>query len=481
MITHVFVLLFLAGIYVRPGELFPALAEVPIMDILAGAGLLVGAISLALKPRGFWNQPQDFFFLGYYLIIVASNPLNGFMTGGVAALTNFSTVAVTYLLLRMGASTPQQIRRVTQLLTVLTLFLAVNGLMQVYLGAGIGGVQAFETREGARIQGTGIFSDANDLGMAMVTVIPFVLSVVLGRTGPFVRLLNALMLGILLLACYYTNSRGTIIGVGVVFSIFAFRRFGLFTAASLSAMGLAAILAFGPSRMSQVGSQDASSQGRIQAWAAAIVMFEGSPFWGVGYGGFINHHERAAHNSFMHALGELGLIGATMFIGMFYWYFVGLRGLLAKETAEAQPRAGPATSRPLAFMAPGPMGLSFAAPVTVPDRRLPLTPPGASKAEKPSGQREFNRRLALDLSDCGIGMLTCVMFLSRQYTVSLFIPLALSACLASAETTARRARPSGAKDPQGGMGTAVHLAVVSGITLGLIATFWVGIKVLVRY
>ena len=472
------VVLYIATIYLRPGELIPALNGIPILDTLAALALLLGLGSLVVRPRKFWNQPHDLYFLGFYAILVLSNPLNGYFAGFVLALLYFAPVAFCYFLLRLGLTTVRQVRVMMHVLVVLTLFLAVNGLLQIYTGVGLGGVTAVETRAGARIQGTGIFSDANDLGMVLVMVVPFTLSVILGRASFFAKVFNVGALAILLLACYHTNSRGTILGLGVVFSIFAFRRFGLFTAATLSAVGLAGILYFGPSRTSQMSSDEDSAQGRIQAWSAALTMFRGSPFWGVGFGAFDEHHERAAHNSFMHALGELGIIGAVMQVGMFYWYFRGLRPALTGADNADKGRAPPprlqngvASARPAGRAEPS-TGTSPPLQVESAPSRAPWRLLHAMR-EMTASDRELARTTARDISDCGIGVLTCVMFLSRQYTVTLFIPLALSACLASAT--------SGWPRKEGAASGLLQLFGVPALTVAMIAAFWVGVKVLVQY
>jgi putative inorganic carbon (HCO3(-)) transporter len=478
------VMLYIAAVYLRPGELVPALNGLPILDGLAALGLLLGFGSLMMRPRRILDQPHDLYFLGFYGILVASNPLNGYFAGLLGGFLYFAPVAFCYFLLRIGLSTVRHVRLMTNVLIVLTLFLAVNGLLQVYAGAGLGGVQAVETRAGARIQGTGIFSDANDLGMALVMVVPFCLSIVLGRSGFFARLFNVVALAVLILACYHTNSRGTILGLGVVFSIFAFRRFGLFTAATLTAVGLSAILLFGPSRTSNMSADEDSAQGRIQAWAAALVMFRGSPFWGVGFGAFDEHHERAAHNSFMHTLGELGILGALMQVGMFYWYFIGLRPALkalnGTESGASPPRADGRPRYRNGFNGHGRAAVAVPPdppPAAAATQAVAQTPTAALRARlRAAAPPEIDRVLARDtarnISDCGVGVLTCVMFLSRQYTVTLFIPLALAACLASATSTLPR------KEAASGM---LHLARVPALTVALVAAFWVGVKVLVRY
>jgi O-antigen ligase len=218
------------------------------------------------------------------------------------------------------------------------------------------------------------------------------------------------------MACYYTNSRGTILGLGTVFGAFVFRRYGYFTASACAAVGLVALLALGPSRMSQVSSEEASAQGRIQAWSAGIQMFKESPFWGVGYRQFGDIHGLVAHNAFVHVLGELGLLGAVPFVGMFYSFF---RVLQRKpEDGELDPK---------------------------------------------------QIRLRNELSDSAIGLLTCIMFLSRQYVVVPFVLIALGACYAT--MAGPRREPKALQ----------HLFIVTSLTIGLVFFFYVLVRVLAAF
>ena len=44
----------------------------------------------------------------------------------------------------------------------------------------------------------------------------------------------------------------------------------------------------------------------------------------MGYDQYTEYHEAVANNSFVHTFAELGLTGAAILLGMFYWYFKGL-------------------------------------------------------------------------------------------------------------------------------------------------------------
>lgn len=415
---HFWVLIYIAAIYIRPGEIVPSLANVPLLQYLTiVSGLAVG-LSLILDPRKFWDQPHDKALLAYWGAITISNPAWGYLAGGPAAFSDFSPVVFCYFLMRLGVRTLPQVVRVTRLLVWLNLFLAANGLLQVFTGAGFGNVEAMDTREGIRIQGTGIFNDPNDLGMTLVMILPFVISGSLGRgTKFFRRLFSLLALTTLVAACYYTNSRGTILGLGAVLAAFAYRRYGPVTASIFATVALTALLALGPSRMANVSADEDSAQGRIQAWAAGMQMFKESPLTGVGYRRFGDVHGLVAHNAFVHVLGELGFLGAMPFVAIFYWYFVGLRS-----------RGDPA---------------------------------GDAGVES----------LRVNLTHAGIGLLVCITFLSRQYIVVPFILVALGASYA-------RLVPRASQSENEGLW---HFTMIGSLTVALIIVFYLIARIFGRY
>lgn len=414
---HFWVLIYIAAIYIRPGEIVPSLANVPLLQYLTIlSGLAVG-LSLVLDPRKFWDQPHDKAMLAYWGAITISNPAWGYLAGGPAAFSDFSPVMFCYFLMRLGVRTIPHVVRVTRLLVWLNLFLAGNGLLQVFTGAGFGNVEAMDTREGIRIQGTGIFNDPNDLGMTLVMILPFVISGSLGRgTKFFRRLFSLLALATLIAACYYTNSRGTILGLGSVLAAFAYRRYGPVSASIFATVALGALLALGPSRMSNVSADEDSAQGRIQAWAAGMQMFKGSPLTGVGYRRFADENGLVAHNAFVHVLGELGFLGAMSFVAIFYWYFVGLRS---------------------------------------------RGDPGDAAVEA----------LRVNLTHAGIGLLVCICFLSRQYIVVPFILVALGASY-----TRLVPRP-----PESDNEGLWHFTMIGALTVALIIVFYLIARIFGRY
>jgi len=410
------VLAYVAAIYIRPGEIVPSMAEVPLLNYLSALAGLAIVISLALKPRAFWDRPQDKMLLVYYLAIALSNPVNGWLGGGILGLTTFVPVVFGYFLIRLGVQTEEQLQWFIRLFVALNVFLAVNGLFQVFFGAGFGQVEAMETSDGIRIMGTGIFNDPNDLGMTLVMALPFVIRTIVGADRRLItRLVGVALLVVLGAACFYTNSRGTMLGLGVVFLWFVYRRYGTAAAGVLGVLGFVALLALGPSRMSELSADEDSAQGRIQSWSEGLQMFRSEPVLGVGFRQYSDYHTMVAHNAFVHVLAELGIVGAVAFVGIFFWHFQTIRALRRDRLKRA----------------------------TLPD----------------------------DIIASTLGMITCVMFLSRQYVIVTFLPVALGACLAAAVGTSSEAE--GSRPAQG--------AVVVLTTCGLVVFFYVVVRLFASF
>jgi O-antigen ligase len=253
-------------------------------------------------------------------------------------------------------------------------FLAVNGIVQYNTGVGLGDV----TMTMDRIYGTGIFNDPNDLGMTFVMVVPFLLLIIGLRTTWLVfRVLAVAALALILLATYYTNSRGAVVGLGATMVCYSFLKFRPVRAWMAAALLVGLISVAAPSRGSEISFEESSAQSRIHSWAEGWAMLKSHPLTGVGYDQYTEYNYAVAHNSFVHTFAELGLSGAFCFVGMFYWYFKGL--------------------------------------TLIPNTQMEFAP----------------WRRALIAS--AIGVLACAWFLSRQYVPVLYALLGLGACAVNLE------------------------------------------------
>lgn len=425
------VLAYLATIYIRPGEILAS--AFPFVFVMAVGVTAIAAVSLLMAPRNPVKTAGDKFFLAYAAAIVASQPAHGWFGGAFQALSAFGPTLFAYLTLRLAVTTERQLIGVIKAVTLFLLVQAISGIVQFHTGVGLGGVSTVENN---RIQGTGIFNDPNDLGLSLVMVVPYLMSSVLQPRGGgmFRGLLSAPALAAVLLAIYYTNSRGAAFAVAVVFLMYSFlhiRR--VMTSTALALVLLAGIVAVAPSRMSQLSAEEESTQGRVDAWYAGLSMFKAHPVVGVGFGEFTDQNALVAHNSFVHAFAELGFPGGFCLVGVFYWYFVSLK----------RP-ASPAVSPPaeLSACSGAPEG-SLPPPLVAPDW--------------------FGRTLVPDVVVSGIGVLVCIFFLSRQYDVVLGVVMAIGA---TAGTLYRQGQPGLAPRPI----TVTDLAAIAAFSVGVLAS-----------
>jgi O-antigen ligase len=412
--AYLLALLYVICVYVRPAEVVPGWEQVPVAEIVAVVATLCVIGSLVLRPRRFWNLPQDWFVAGFLIAIGLSNAAWGWMSGALAATLTMAPAIFCYFLIRSAVESRRQLRWFGYTLVMLTVFHALNGIVQFHTGVGIGEVAPIEAHSLAggdqdaipRIRGTGIFNDPNDLALTLVIAVPFVAGPLFRRTTSLAFKMAAFTaLGSILIALYYTNSRGGILGLGAALLPYGYRRYGRVAGSVGVAIGLAVLIMLGPSRMANLGASESSAQDRVQSWAEGLQMFKAHPLFGVGFGRYTEFNDLVAHNSFVHTLGELGFFGAFCFVGMGYWFF---------RSVTASPA---------------------------------------------SPDADWGR----DLCHSGLALVVCAMFLSRQYNMLLFVWLAMGGAYAQVVGTPVRPSPSGA---------VVHLTRISAITAcGVICTY----------
>ena len=137
-------------------------------------------------------------------------------------------------------------------------------------------------------------------------------------TGRFCGCSRSWALLLVLAGIYYTNSRGSLVGLGAALVTMSFLRFRNI-AGTVVAVALLSVLLLPPLPRGGDNASESSAQSRIQSWAEGWSIFKTHPITGVGYGQYTEYHIKVAHNSFVETFAELGLLGALCLVGMFYW------------------------------------------------------------------------------------------------------------------------------------------------------------------
>src|SRR5262249_19189520 len=132
-----------------------------------------------------------------------------------------------------------------------------------------------------------------------------------------------------------TYSRGGLLGLlaglGVLFAC----RFGWKRTIYLCAPALVVMLLLFGGRMTSISTSESTAQTRLNTWRDGLVLFKENPVFGVGMDRFHEFAVQVAHNSFLHAFSELGVVGGLVFIFMFCYAFWVLQQVRQHEVLDA--------------------------------------------------------------------------------------------------------------------------------------------------
>jgi len=172
-----------------------------------------------------------------------------------------------------------------------------------YLCERIGLFGTFTVAERARYRG--ILQDPNELALALAITVPFAFAFYEQRRTQRRRLLVLATLALVGTACYFTRSRGGQLVPAAALGVYFVRRFRLRGAIA------GAVLAAGLLALGGRGGAEAerSTIERLEAWYEGMSMIRQHPLFGVGMTQFTEHHWLTAHNSYILAAAELGLVG----------------------------------------------------------------------------------------------------------------------------------------------------------------------------
>lgn len=315
---------YLILIYLRPQDFLAVLQELPLVFVMGAVTFVFVIINTVFTRASFVRTPQNFLLLWIFVAAIASHVANAYIGGALSSAKEFLDLIFIYFLVVNLVTTESRLRMVIWLLVVLTLYLAVTGIYQGITGTGIAG----QTMVQGRIRGIGIFSDPNDLCLAFLMVMPFLVYRIAARKSVGELAIAAVSFGILLTALFMTNSRGGLLAFAASTGALMVKRFGKRLGIVLAFVGVAGLFALGPSRMGDMSAKGESAYGRVEAWAAGLNMFKSSPLFGVGMNRFTDYHFLVAHNSFVHTAAELGMFGLIpwvmiIFVSMRNSYYVG--------------------------------------------------------------------------------------------------------------------------------------------------------------
>jgi putative inorganic carbon (hco3(-)) transporter len=331
-------LIYMALAYLSVADMFPWLAPIRINLILAILATLT-SIPVILERRNYLRMPEFTLMWGFIGAILFSLLMVRWFGGMVIAMTKFLPSAIVLFLFMATCTTVRRVRITLWTLVVIACYLVFRGerafnayepgmphgpwlLEHKFYSGGnmIGDIITL-----MRVKALGIMSDPNDFGQFLVMSI-----CILWMAWKPRRLVGNIFLVLLPAAwlfygLFLTRSRGSLVGLVVVLMVVLYKKLGKFASVAVPATIVAGLLALGFSggrAISMSGGAD-----RISLWSDGLGMFKRSPLWGVCFGGFLQYANHTAHNSFVIAFAEEGLIGYFFFMALIVIAFMRLNKL----------------------------------------------------------------------------------------------------------------------------------------------------------
>ncbi len=377
-------LLYVVLVYLRPYEYLQyreTFRDVPLMPIVMGVMLVIWIP----VPGKKYDAPQYSLMLG----LVACIPISiisgeRWLAGAQSAFLEFVPIAVLFIVAATLLNSPHRLRQMFFVLATISGVIALHGIGQAQNGIGWTG----ELLRQDRITYVGFLSDPNDLAMVLVIAVPMTLSFFRRGGSKLLAIFACAATALMLYGVYLTNSRGAVVALAGMLVVYSLLRHGRRRSLLVIPVLLAALIFASPNRIADMSADEESANARVEAWYEGLQMVKQYPLFGVGKGLFADHNNNlTAHNSFVLAAAEIGLIG--------YFFWLSLVALSA---------------------------MMLLALVRAPPPESPLKSPHGIEGDNSWAEHQ---RLARILLYALTGCLGSAFFLSRTYTIPLYVLLAM--------------------------------------------------------
>lgn len=285
---------------------------------------------------------QDLFFILMLAWIILSSSVKGFGPRTPAIIADYLKYFLLYKLVSATVGTVERLRKVSFLIILFALILAVEGIQHFHSSNGLGWagqtlgwIDPDAARQGVRgrTRWINIFDGPGVFCVVFTIAIPFVLQFLVGPSRWRRRILGLLVMVPIVIAIYYTGSRGGFLATLAVISIFLAIRWGFspMKLGIVTALGLL-IFMIAPAYITTLKDQSHSASHRVDMWSEGIEMLQHNPVFGIGKGNFQRYTSMLiAHNSSIEIMGETG------FVGLFFWsglIYMSLKNIVAYVQAE---------------------------------------------------------------------------------------------------------------------------------------------------
>lgn len=289
--------------------------------------LLAAFLAREKNPLTFTSL--DKFFLLMLLWIILSMAVNGFQDNSMDIIVNYTKWFMLFKLVSMTVTSAGRLRAVALMLVFFGLVLAMEGIEHKTSESGLGWAgqalgwidpEAAAAGEPGRTRWINIFDGPGVFCVIYTIALPFVMQYFVAPFSAGTRLLGAGLLGMLLVAIYFTGSRGGFLTTLTIFALFVAVRYKV-SLIKIAFVGgvISAAFMLAPSYITTLDDPSKSTKHRIDMWIEGVEMVQYNPLFGIGKGNFRNYTGKLiAHNSSIEIMGETGLPGLFFWIGLLY-------------------------------------------------------------------------------------------------------------------------------------------------------------------
>ena len=349
LFAYVWTFLFLLVYCGRPEDWIPGTAPIPFAKITAAIALVAFVIQAG---QAILRPSREIIYLlllfGQLCLTVPFSPV--YRGGAFDCVLEFSKVVAIVVVIAVVANTLGRLRWLIFTQTACVLAVVIVSLVKGHLTVG-------------RLEGAsaGIYTNPNDLALAIALTVPFCFAFMLRASDVFRKAAWFLAAAVMTYTLFLTASRSgllaLVVAVGVMLKEFAFKAGRRYLLIPVALVGLTVLLLAGgrlknrfdamtgPSVKSiEEGNAYGTAMARGELLRRCLAVAAQHPLFGIGPGNFpiISGSWHVAHNSFVEISAEAGLPALILFILLFRRAFQNTRKvqLLAPGEREAMLLAG---------------------------------------------------------------------------------------------------------------------------------------------
>ena len=326
--------LYLTALFIAPQLWVGPLVGAPVDYFLYPLWFVV--VSIQGRIVNFFKfRAIDWFFLamlGWIVVTTLANPLN---VRSIPTVVDYFKWFILYRLVIISLPTFPHLRRVMWLILFFVMVLVVEGIQHKLSPSGIGWAgqplgwvdpSVLAAGGTGRTEWVNIFDGPGVFCVIYTIGLPILLMLIGPPFGAVMRIIGYLMLGPLLLATYFSGSRGGLLAALGIFAIYLLIRLKI----SVTKIGIvagivgAAYLA-APEHLTSIRDENKSAQHRVEVWAIGVDMVTNNPIFGIGKSNYKVYTGRLiAHSSPIEIMGETGVIGLYLWVCLIYLAVKGL-------------------------------------------------------------------------------------------------------------------------------------------------------------